>query len=146
MWTPQVPKESGREFQPAVPTTQPRSMDEDRAMAAIGKSVFFKGALLSAEDVTIAGRMEGSIDVRDHSVTIAPEADIQADIVAKRVIVQGKVTGHITASDKVALDGTASVEGNIRSPMFMMADGAQVRGRVETGNRNAGAVAESAAR
>lgn len=137
MWTPQAPRrdDSGRESQPTAPTALPASAprtEERRTIAWIGRSVTFKGELSSAEDMTIAGHVEGSIDARNHSVVIAPEADIRADIVARRLTIQGKVTGQITASDTVALGETASVEGDIRSPKFGMLEGARMRGRIHT--------------
>jgi cytoskeletal protein CcmA (bactofilin family) len=53
--------------------------------------------------------------------------------VAKVVTVLGVVVGTITASEAVDIRETGSVEGNITSRRLTMADGAVVRGRVDTG-------------
>jgi cytoskeletal protein CcmA (bactofilin family) len=101
-------------------------------VAWVGKSVIFKGDLTSSEDMTIDGRVEGSIQLRDHALTIGPDADIRANIVARTVTVHGSVTGKIDARDKVDLRETGSVLGDINSPRLAIADGAMLRGRVDT--------------
>jgi cytoskeletal protein CcmA (bactofilin family) len=67
----------------------------------MGKSVVVKGNLTSSEDMTVDGRVEGSIEMRDHTLTVGPNADIRADVVAKAVTISGAVTGTITAAEKV---------------------------------------------
>ena len=100
-------------------------------------SVVFKGDLISLEDMTIDGRVAGTIELRDHSLTIGPDAHIQADIVAKTVTVLGTVTGTIIAREAVDIRETGSVEGDVTSPRLAMADGAVMRGRIDTGTRAA---------
>ena len=111
-------------------------VDERRVVAWIGKSVIFKGEFVGSEDMTIDGRVEGTIEVRDHGLTFGPDADIRADVVAQSVIVRGSVTGKITASHKVEVCETGSVEGDIISPRLAMAEGAVVRGRIDTLTRH----------
>jgi cytoskeletal protein CcmA (bactofilin family) len=101
-------------------------------MAWVGKSVVFKGELSSAEDLTLDGHVEGIIDVGDHSLTIGPDADIQADVAGKVVIIHGRVKGKVAASEGIYLRDTATVEGELRAPKLVMADGASVVGRMET--------------
>jgi cytoskeletal protein CcmA (bactofilin family) len=129
--------EDPRPPQTFEPATENRQPDERRVVAWVGKSVIFKGDLISSEDMTIDGRVEGTIELRDHTLTIGPDAHIRATIVAKTVTVLGAVTGMITASAKVDVRETGSVEGNIISPRLAMADGAVLRGRVDTSAREA---------
>jgi cytoskeletal protein CcmA (bactofilin family) len=109
-----------------------RAPDERRATAWVGKSVVFKGELSSSEDMTIDGRVEGTIDVRNHALIIGPDADIRADITAGIVTVFGAVHGNIAARDKVEVRQTASVEGNILTPKLALTEGGTLRGRVDT--------------
>jgi cytoskeletal protein CcmA (bactofilin family) len=106
--------------------------EEQRVVASVGKSVVFKGDLSSSEDMTIDGHVEGTVKLRDHGLTIGPNAAIRADIVARTVIVRGAVMGTITAGDKVVVSETGSVEGDVISPCLALADGAVLRGRVDT--------------
>ena len=116
-----------------VPATPGGPSDQRRMAARVGTSVVFRGDLISLEDLTIDGRVEGTIELRGHNLTVGPDAHIHADVVAKNVTVLGTVTGTITARETVALSETGSVEGNITSLRLAMADGAVLRGRVDTG-------------
>jgi len=119
------------------------SDEERRRNVWFGKSVAFKGDLVSAEDMALDGQIEGSINVRDHSLTIGPDADIRADIVGKIVIIRGRVKGKILANEKIHLHETASVEGEISSPTIVIADGAQIEGQLETLKRSPDAQART---
>jgi cytoskeletal protein CcmA (bactofilin family) len=109
-----------------------RSPDERRATAWVGKSVVFKGELSSSEDMTIDGRVEGSIDVRNNALVIGPDADIRADIAAGTVTVFGAVHGNIIAREKVYVRQTGSVDGDILTPRLSLVEGGALRGRVDT--------------
>ena len=137
MWNREgAPKNEDVQPQTMETAVDSRPLEERRVVAWVGKSVVFKGDLISLEDMSIDGRVEGTIELRDHALTIGPDAHIRATIIAKTVTVRGAVTGTITASDKVDVRETGSVEGNIISPRLAMADGALLRGRVDTSTRS----------
>ncbi len=109
-----------------------RPAEERRVMVWVGKSVVFKGELVSSEDMSIDGRVEGTVDVRDHMLTIGPDAEIHANISAKTITIHGAVTGSIKASEKVDIRDTGKVDGNITAPRVAMAEGAELHGRIDT--------------
>ncbi len=52
-----------------------RSGDNYRAeVAHIGKSVLIKGELSGSEDLYLDGEVEGSVDLKQHSLTVGPHA------------------------------------------------------------------------
>jgi cytoskeletal protein CcmA (bactofilin family) len=108
---------------------------ERRVAAWVGKALRVEGRVISNEDLTIDGTVEGSIELGDHSVTIGPGAVVKADLTAKAITISGAVTGMVRATEKVDLRETGSVEGDIKAPRFVMAEGATVRGRIEAGAR-----------
>src|SRR5882762_155209 len=132
--------------QPAPPMTAgapgPRSEashhNMERDIVNIGKSVVIKGELNGSEDLTIEGAVEGTIQLRDHVLTIGPNGRIKAQVFAKSVIVLGEVNGNVTASDKVDIRDNGSVDGDIVSPRVAIAEGAHFRGSVDM-QRKAGA-------
>ena len=133
MWNAEAsPKYDGRPQPQNEAHAAGRQRSDPQAAALVGKSVVFQGDLTSSEDMTIDGRVEGSIQIRDHALTIGPDADIRASIVARTVTVSGAVTGTITARDKVDIRATGSVEGDVYSPRLAIADGATLLGRVDT--------------
>ena len=134
MWNQQASRknEDAQQAPATGSAARGRSEEERRKIAWVGQSVVFKGELLSAEDMVLDGQVEGAINVRDHSLTIGPDADIRADIVGKIVIIRGRVKGKIIASEKIQLCETASVEGDVSSQKIVIADGARLEGRLET--------------
>ena len=100
-------------------------------MVNIGKSVVIKGDLLGSEDLTIEGQVEGTIELKEHVLTIGPNGRIKAKVFAKTVIVLGTVNGNITASEKVDIRDGATVDGDVASPKVAIAEGAQFRGSVD---------------
>ena len=103
----------------------------EKDIVNIGKSVVIKGELNGSEDLTIEGHVEGTIQLRDHVLTIGPNGRIKAQVFAKAVIVLGEVTGNVTASDKVDIRDNGSVDGDIVSPRVAIAEGAHFRGSVD---------------
>ena len=96
-----------------------------------GKSVGIKGELNGSEDLTIEGHVEGTIQLKEHVLTIGPNGRIKAQVFAKAVIVLGEVTGNVTATDKVDIRDNGSVDGDIVSPRVAIAEGAHFRGSVD---------------
>jgi len=109
--------------------------DERRLASWIGKSILIKGEVVSSGDLVIDGKVEGTIELGDHSLIIGPGAGVVAHLVAKSVTISGTVKGNVTGLAKVELKATASVEGDVRAPKFVMDDGASLSGKVDTGNR-----------
>src|SRR5580765_1117327 len=131
---------------PTVAATPQReagtSMEKD--IVNIGKSVVIKGELNGSEALTIEGHVEGTIQLRDHVLTIGPNGRIKAQVFAKSVIVLGEVNGNITASDKVDIRDNGSVEGDLISPRIAIAEGAHFKGSIDMQRKAAGPQAQAA--
>ena len=97
----------------------------------LGKSVVIKGELSASEDLTLYGQMEGSIMLPGHTLTIAPNADIKAAINANAVVILGAVTGNVTARERVEIQATGSVAGDVTSPRLAIAEGGCLSGTVQ---------------
>jgi cytoskeletal protein CcmA (bactofilin family) len=123
--------------QPAHSSNAPSRMAGDahahtgRETVNIGKSVVIKGELSGSEDLTIEGQVDGKIELRENVLTIGPNARIKAQVFAKSVVVLGKVTGNVSASEKVDIREHGSVEGDIVAPRLAIADGAYFRGSID---------------
>lgn len=110
----------------------------------IGKSVVIKGELTGSEDLTIEGSVEGTIQLKEHVLTIGPNGRIKAQVFAKSVVVLGEVTGNVTASEKVDIREKGSVDGDILSPRVAIAEGAHFRGSVDMQRKASGPAAKPA--
>jgi cytoskeletal protein CcmA (bactofilin family) len=117
-----------------------------RERATIGRSITIRGEVTGDEDLLIQGRGEGSVDLKQHAVTVGSEGEVKADIVARVVTVEGKVDGNLTAEEQVVLRGSARVQGDISAPRIMLEDGAYFRGGVDMGESAGRSAARPAAR
>jgi len=110
-------------------------MEERRRASWISGSVLVRGDVVSTEDLVIDGQVQGTIDLGDHALTVGPTASVVADLDARIVTISGKVVGSVIGSARVVLKATASVEGDVTSPNFVMEEGATLKGRVEAGKK-----------
>ena len=108
-----------------------------REVVNIGKSVIIKGELSGSEDLTIEGKVEGKIELRDYILTIGPSGKIKAQVFAKSVIVMGSVTGNITATEKIDIRENGTVDGDINAPTIAISEGAQFRGSIDMSRQSA---------
>ena len=123
----------------AAPSTSGQTpsgpIEERRVVAWVGKSVVFRGDLISSEDMTIDGRIEGSVEVRNHHLTIGPNASIEADIAARLVTVFGKVSGTLAAQERVEIRHGATVEADLTCQTLAIQEGAYFCGKVSMTGR-----------
>jgi cytoskeletal protein CcmA (bactofilin family) len=132
MWNQEIPNKPKSPVTPQPgPVAEPKLAPERRTAAWIGKSVFIKGELVSDEDLTIDGRIEGTIALGDHCLTVGVGAAIQADLTAHTLIISGAVTGNVTATERIEILETGSVDGDITTPRLAVRDGAVLRGRID---------------
>jgi cytoskeletal protein CcmA (bactofilin family) len=120
---------------PNPPADAGSPFTERRVAAWVGKSLRVEGRIVSAEDLTIDGTVEGSIELGNHSLTIGAGAAVTADLTAKIITISGSVKGSVRATEMVELRTSGSVDGDITAPVFVMADGATARGRIEAGTK-----------
>jgi cytoskeletal protein CcmA (bactofilin family) len=126
------------------PPSQATPGAERRVVAWVGKSVIFRGDLISSEDMTIDGRVEGTIDVRDHHLTIGPNGNIAADVVANSITIFGEVVGSIKTKEKVEIRVGASVEAGLSCRTLAIQEGAYFCGSVTMGDGHPHARSEKA--
>ncbi|PYX92205.1 MAG: cell shape determination protein CcmA [Acidobacteria bacterium] len=109
-----------------------RTGDNFRAeVAHIGKSVLIKGELSGSEDLYLDGEVEGSVDLKQHSLTVGPHGRVRANIRAREVILHGKVEGNIQGDEKVELKKSAVLVGDISTQRITIEDGAYFKGAID---------------
>ncbi|MGE5235747.1 MAG: bactofilin family protein [Acidobacteriota bacterium] len=127
---PQVPQP----VRPVVASVRPEPASRPQPggeKATIGRSIAIRGDVTGDEDLVIQGHVEGTVDLKQHSVTVGPEGKVKADISGREVTVEGEVTGNLRADEHVVLRSTAKVEGDLTAPGVVIEDGAVFRGRID---------------
>jgi len=131
MWKrDQSARPAGSEHNSAGTPAAPARPAENLVMN-LGNSMSIRGELSGSEDMTLYGKMEGSIRLPDHTLTIGPNADIRAEISAKAVVIMGTVTGNVTVAEKADIRSTGSLVGDLVSPRLAIAEGGSIRGKVQ---------------
>ena len=80
-------------------------------------------------NLRINGSFEGKLDVRG-SLTIGENARVKAQIHGDRIIIAGKVTGDVQATQSVSVIAPAVIQGNLTTPRLNVADGAILEGQI----------------
>jgi cytoskeletal protein CcmA (bactofilin family) len=130
-------QQKGATVQPETPTirerTSPRPTGGERA--TIGRSITIRGEVTGDEDLVIQGKVEGSVNLEQHSVTVGPDGEVKADISGRVITVEGRVEGDLRATEQVVLRSSARVAGDISATRIMLEDGAYFRGGVDMGEK-----------
>jgi cytoskeletal protein CcmA (bactofilin family) len=80
--------------------------------------------------VRIEGRVKGNVKVGSQ-ILVAQGATIEGDLRTQEAVIAGTVTGAIHASDRVELQATAVVAGDIHTARIAIVEGAKVAGEVK---------------
>jgi len=143
MWNREEGRPTNLAQKPLPPTAAPapvaeaRTEPRDTRVATLGSSILIKGTLTGSEDLTVDGRVEGRVELPDHTLTIGPNAIITAEIHAKIVTVFGTVKGNVTAHDSLDIRRGASVEGEVTCTRISIQEGAAFSGKVAMGKKRA---------
>ena len=129
--SPRSPGETDSQDQgaPAPPVTADRTRDS--GANHIAETLVIKGELSADVDLNIDGHVEGSVALHKHVLTIGTTGRIKARVFAKSVVVLGEAKGDITATNKVYVSESASVDGSVTAPRLEISQGAGFRGHVD---------------
>lgn len=115
--------------EPMPKTSSPHTAEPSRTV--LGPSINLRGELTGDEDLAIEGQFDGKIQLRDHCLTVGAQGQVKAEVQASRVIVQGAVTGNITARDRIEIRKSGRVLGDLIAPGISIEDGAYFKGSIE---------------
>ena len=103
--------------------------------ALIGPATRITGHVTAREPLTIAGRVDGPVNVEGHLLTIAAGGHISANISAPEIVVGGEVNGPLDATVRITVRETATIEGDRNAPHVSVEEGAKYHGRVNTADK-----------
>lgn len=121
------------ETRPTAPSApaSPGAAATARSAAMIGPSIVIKGSVSGEEDLVIQGKVEGSVELGSHEVSVGQSGQVNADITAKVVRIDGEVGGDIRGHEKVVITKSGNVRGNIVAPRVTLEDGAIFKGSID---------------
>jgi len=99
--------------------------------ASIGKSVQIRGEVKGSEDLVVDGLVEGTITLTESRLTIGPNAQVQANVSARDVVILGNLRGDIHAGGRVELRAGSNVVGDIKAARLSIEENALFSGKVD---------------
>ncbi len=124
--TPRPSSNSARRQQPN---------EEGSKVANIGKAISIRGDLTGNEDMVIEGQVEGKVDLPNNQLTIGADGKVKAEIHAKGIVIIGHVVGNVIGLERVEIQATGRVEGDVTAPKLVVAEGAQLNGAIQMGQK-----------
>jgi len=103
------------------------------AAACISQGIRIRGEVTGSEDLFVDGHVDGKLSLANGSLTIGPNGSVKADVTAREVIILGRLEGKISGRERVQLWSTGQVNGDVETERLVIEDGAQFRGKVESG-------------
>jgi len=98
----------------------------------IGESILINGSLNGDEDLTVRGRVEGTVTLTK-TLVVEPTGVVKAEVQVKNCVIAGAVVGNVTASESVEITKEGRMVGDISAPRVIIVDGASFRGRIDMG-------------
>jgi cytoskeletal protein CcmA (bactofilin family) len=99
----------------------------------VGRTTTIQGNMMLLDSVRIDGRVVGNIESAPDckiAVAIGPTGEVTGDIKAHRVMVAGKVFGHIHALDRVEFQKDSCVQGDVSYGSIAVEHGAKLSGLI----------------
>ena len=99
----------------------------------VGETIIISGKLQGDEDLTVQGRIEGSISLTK-DLFIESTGIVKADVNVRNIHISGVLVGNIVASEKVEVAVDGRMVGDINAPRVLIYDGAHFKGQIDMGN------------
>lgn len=96
----------------------------------IASDMTIVGDLETEGMVRVEGRVRGTVRVGSQ-VLVSEGAVIEGDLHTQEAVIAGQVSGAIHARERVELQATAMVSGDILTPRISIIEGARVTGEVK---------------
>ncbi len=110
---------------------------ERRQIAWIGQGVTIDGKIVSNQDIRIDGHVGGSIEVGQHELVLGPGSELKASVNARSVIIAGRVEGDVTATERIQVQSTGVLLGDVVVPRLIIQDGGILRGKADVAGTRA---------
>jgi len=107
-----------------------RPAQEATTLIAAGTAI--KGDVQFSGRLHVDGKIEGAIrgDGAQAMLTLSAHAMITGEVQAPHIVIDGAITGDVTASERLELASNARVEGNVYYKVLEMSAGAQINGKM----------------
>lgn len=131
--------ETRREVPSLKSDPSPPAASRKTESSFVGPSILVKGDMTGDEDLVVQGRIEGSITLQKHLVTIGKDGRANATVSAKSIRVEGTVEGELRGKEQIVVTRSGNVNGNIVAPRVTLEDGCRFKGAIDMEGAEGGA-------
>lgn len=104
---------------------------ERRQVAWIGQGVTIEGKIVSSQDIRIDGHVHGSIEVGAYELVLGAGSEVKGEVHARSVLVGGKLEGDVTVTERLQIQTTGTLLGDVVAPRLIIQDGGLLRGKAD---------------
>ncbi|WP_462324426.1 bactofilin family protein [Desulfoplanes sp.] len=108
-------------------------MARDQINAFLGAGTKYEGKLDFQGSVRIDGDFHGEIE-SEGTLVVGKDARIEGVFRIGELILSGTMHGQVTASKKIVLNKQSHFTGTLKTPIFVVEEGADLQGRVNLDN------------
>jgi cytoskeletal protein CcmA (bactofilin family) len=123
--------------QSEVQTLPTSERPAEEVTTLLGQGSEFSGKLTFEGAVRIDGKFAGEI-FSEGTLVVGAGAEIQADIEVRRILIQGRVNGNVTAAEEIEIHAPARVEGKLICPQLYIEKGVLFDGSCEMSSAGGG--------
>lgn len=104
-----------------------QTIDPNTTDTLIGEGSVFEGNIKSEATIRVEGQITGDITCSG-DVIISEKGVVRSDIIARNVVIAGKVYGDITAKEKISIVASGQLYGNLHTQSFTIEEGGVFEG------------------
>ena len=105
------------------------------AVTIISTGVVLEGKIKSNGNLRIDGVVNGNIHA-EGNLTVGEHGEINGEIQANVIILGGKIVGTVAANEKMVLESTSNLKGDIITKILVVEEGAIFDGNSKMGTKN----------
>ncbi len=92
-------------------------------MAHLTSDAKVKGTIIFDGAIRVDGKVEGKIITDNGELVVGETGNVKATVKTRSAVIEGRVDGNITASDKVVLKQRAQLIGNLQAKTLVIEEG-----------------------
>ena len=97
-------------------------------LSLIGTGTVVEGKIRTEGSIRIDGKLVGDLNAKAN-VAVGLGGVVEGNLTGKNVSLAGKLTGTVTAAEKLVLEGKSVVKGDIRATRLVVDEGAMFDGQ-----------------
>lgn len=106
-----------------------RRRPEGHGVSIVASDLVVTGNLAAEGTVRIEGRVAGNVSA-GAQILLSQGGVVEGDLATREAVLAGEVHGTVTASERVEVQATAQVHGDIVTPRLLIQEGGTLNGAI----------------